>query len=111
MTNTELEEQNAGLRRDSEAVWRLLDAAGVPERATHNSRRVAMLISERDALRTQLAAAQARAARMEFAIRRYLDLNGDCEYVEGAPVVCPGMAENSGPCHWCELRASLAEVE
>jgi hypothetical protein len=55
----------------------------------------------------QLAEAQADIARKDAAIRRYLDLNSDCDYVNGEPDVCPGIERAGAMCHWCELRAAL----
>lgn len=40
------------------------------------------------------------------AIARYLELHSNCDYTEGFPAVCPGVAQAGGQCHWCELNAA-----
>lgn len=62
------------------------------------------IVDELATLRTELGRVTAERDRARDAIRRYLDLNPDCDYVAGAPDVCPGV---DGPCHWCEMRAAL----
>lgn len=42
---------------------------------------------------------------------RLLSLDGDCDYVDGTPGVCPGIQERGVACHWCELRAAKAHAE
>ena len=44
---------------------------------------------------------------MRNAIERYLNLDSDCDYTDGFPDVCPGIEQQGGPCHWCELNAAL----
>lgn len=55
---------------------------------------IAQLVRERDALRA--------------ACERMITLSSDCDYTDGEPETCPGVAENGTPCHWCEMRAALA---
>lgn len=53
--------------------------------------------------------AELEAARGVFAAaERYLDLNSECDYIGGEPEVCPGIAAHGHPCHWCQLRATVA---
>jgi hypothetical protein len=62
-------------------------------------------------LERALAAAQQRAERVASAARRFLDLSSDCDYIDGEPDVCPGIAQAGGPCHWCALRHALAAYD
>lgn len=50
----------------------------------------------------------AAAPKLLAALERLLSLDNECDYVEGAPEVCPGIAENDSACHWCEGRAAIA---
>lgn len=101
MDITDQLEQLALFRADSAETSALLDRAVGPSGA-RLSIRVEDLIAD-------LAVAHARAERMRAAIERYLSLESDCEYVEGAPAICPGIEQRGGPCHWCELRAALED--
>lgn len=48
-------------------------------------------------------------AAMRRAIERYLNIEPNCDYVDGTPDVCPGIASGAGECAWCELRDSVRE--
>lgn len=45
------------------------------------------------------------------ATERYLELESNCDYVDGEPEVCPGIADYGYPCHWCQMRQALAAYE
>lgn len=47
---------------------------------------------------------------MRNAIERYLRLDGDCDYTEGFPAVCPGIERAGLQCHWCELHDALVKA-
>lgn len=99
-----------------DAIWRLSRESGMPslvayvdgeqyaELFAHAPADIAHLLDEVARLREQLAHTDAVVAATE----RYLELSSDCDYVGGEPDVCPGVAENGGPCHWCDMRQAVA---
>lgn len=44
---------------------------------------------------------------MRRAIERYLGYFSNCDFIDGEPDVCPGIASGDGQCYWCELRAAV----
>jgi hypothetical protein len=69
-------------------------------------------------MREPLSSANERAAqsaaeleRVRKALQRIMSIDGSCDFVDGAPEICPGIASNGGPCHWCEARQALASRE
>jgi chromosome segregation ATPase len=60
-------------------------------------------------LREQYAALQKELEAVRKALRRLIDLDGNCDYVDGEPLRCPGIDRNGTMCHWCEGRAALSK--
>jgi hypothetical protein len=53
----------------------------------------------------------ARLSAIIAASERLLALDGNCDYIDGEPDVCPGIEKVGGPCHWCGLRAAIREAK
>lgn len=50
--------------------------------------------------------------RVAEAVARYAELDDlECDLIGGQPEICPAIVTRGGPCHWCEMRAALAELE
>lgn len=70
--------------------------------------RIDQLEAENARLREEMAKLKAESARLRHACQRMLDLESQCDYVDGEPAICPGIEQEGAPCHWCEMRAAVA---
>jgi len=63
-------------------------------------------------LEKENAELRATIVKLVAAVQRFLDLDGSCDYTDEQlpPEQCPGIAEVGGMCHWCQLRAALADA-
>jgi hypothetical protein len=62
-----------------------------------------------EAAESRVAALQKELEAVRKALRRLIDLDGNCDYVDGEPLRCPGIDRNGTMCHWCEGRAALSK--
>lgn len=60
------------------------------------------------ALAEQYAALARQRDGLLAACQRMMRLDDSCDYTGDVPEICPGIAENGAPCHWCEMRAAIA---
>lgn len=90
--------------REKPGRWYAYSYLAEPAQATSAD---AALLAELSAMRAELLAVKVREQAMRGAIERYLGLSPDCDFVGGEPDVCPGVAKDGYPCHWCDLRAAL----
>lgn len=88
---------------------RALCATAEQERAIESAW-AALLQARYDLVCAERDRARADAERRRAAIERYLSLDGQCDYVDGEPAICPGVEYRGYPCHWCELRAAVREA-